>query len=167
MAKKLLSTYQNWDEVNEAMKRLGELNIQKQKIEQRMTLLMHKIKEAGTTKAGNLMDEIKIIEKDIERFAEQNKEAFAKTRNKKLNFGKISFKATKSVTCKFTESAIKALKTFGLEDCIRVKEELDKDAIKELGKDAEKYLLKAGITIKTTDKISIEPDYIKLANHND
>lgn len=171
MGKKVLTTLQNWDEVNEAMKKLGELNIEKQKLEGEQTIQINEIKAHAANVAGVLNDEIKKIEKDIERFAEANKEAFAKTRNKKLNFGRIAFKVTKSVSCSanFVNSAIKVLKSFGLDNCIRIKEELNKDAIKDLDKDAQvvSILTKAGITIKTADKITIEPDYIKLANYKE
>lgn len=169
MAKKVLTTLQTWDEVNEAMRRLGELSIEKQKAEGEATIQINEIKAHAEAVANVIQEEIKKIEKDIERYAKENKEAFAKTRNKKLNFGRISFKATKSVSCPFTESAIKILKQFGLDNCIRTKEELDKEAIKELDKNTQvvSILTKAGITIKTADKITIEPDYIKLANYKE
>ena len=57
------------------------------------------------------------------------------------------------------ESAIKALKALNLDSFLRVKEELDKEALLELD---ESVLTKAGITIKREDKITIEPDYVQI-----
>ena len=162
MAKKL-STYQTWQEVDSALKELGELNIKKQNLEGEQTIRINEVKKEILEKTGILQSQIKDIEKNIERFAEQNKSEFLKTRNKKLTFGIISFRLVKSVVCNCKEEAIKALKALNLDFCLRQKEEIDKDKCLEVD---EKMLLKAGISIKTEDKVKIEPNYIKLAADN-
>lgn len=162
MAKKL-STYQTWADVDKALKELGELNIKKQNLEGEQTIRINEVKKEILEKTGILQSQIKEIEKNIERFAEQNKSEFLKTRNKKLTFGIISFRLVKSVVCNCKEEAIKALKALNLDFCLRQKEEIDKDKCLEVD---EKMLLKAGISIKTEDKVKIEPNYIKLAADN-
>lgn len=162
MAKKL-STYQTWQEVDSALKELGELNIKKQNLEGEQTIRINEVKKEILEKTGILQSQIKDIEKNIERFAEQNKSEFLKTRNKKLTFGVVSFRLVKSVVCNCKEEAIKALKALNLDFCLRQKEEIDKDKCLEVD---EKMLLKAGISIKTEDKVKIEPNYIKLAADN-
>ena len=159
MAKKM-STYQTWAEVDTAMKELGELNIQKQNLEGEQTVRINEVKADILSKTGAIQTRIKDIEKNIERYAEQNKSEFLKTRNKKLTFGTVSFRLVKSVVCTCKEEAIKALKALNLDFCLRQKEEIDKDKCLEVD---EKILLKAGISIKTEDKVKIEPNYIKLA----
>lgn len=161
MANKKQSIYKNWDEVNSAMKELAELNIRKQKLEGRQTILINKIKDAVSKKAGNLSNEIKIIEKEIARFAEQNKSEFLKNRTKKLPFGKVSFRLTRKLVCECVESAIKALKVLNLDSYIRSTETLDKEALINLDKH---ILVKAGMSVKIEDKVSIEPDYVELAS---
>lgn len=163
MAKKTESIYKNWEEVNSAMKELGELNIQKQKLEGEQTVKINKIKAETLKKAGIIKTQISEIEKNIERFAMQNKSEFLKTRNKKLTFGVVSFRLVKSVVCTCKDEAIKALKALNLDFCIRSKEELDKDECLKFAESDEKTLLKAGISIKAEDKVKIEPDYVKLA----
>lgn len=164
MAKKAESNYKSWEEVNTALKELGELQIQKQKLEGEQTLKINKIKIEISEKAGILQTRIKEIEKNIERFAQQNKSEFLKTRNKKLTFGAVSFRLVKSVVCSCKDEAIKALKALNLDFCIRAKEDIDKDeCLKFAENDDKKILLKAGISIKSEDKVKIEPDYIKLA----
>lgn len=162
MAKKL-SKYQTWQEVDAAMKELGELNIKKQNLEGEQTVRINEVKADILSKTGVLQTQIKEIEKNIERFAEQNKSEFLKTRNKKLTFGTISFRLVKSVVCTCKDEAVKALKSLNLDFCLRQKEEIDKDKCLEVD---EKILLKAGISIKTEDKVKIEPNYIKLAAEN-
>ena len=163
MAKKAESIYKSWEEVNAALKELGELNIKKQKLEGELTIKINEIKEKTLEKAGILKTQISEIEKNIERFAMQNKSEFLKTRNKKLTFGTVSFRLVKSVVCNCKDEAIKALKALNLDFCIRSKEELDKDECLKLAESEEKTLLKAGITIKSEDKVKIDPDYVKLA----
>ena len=160
MAKKT-SIYTTWAEVDNALKELGELNIQKTALEGEQTVKINTIKKEILEKTGNLQTKIKEIEKNIERFAEQNKSEFLKTRNKKLTFGTVSFRLVKSVVCACKEEGIKALKALNLDFCLRLKEEIDKDKCLEVD---EKLLLKAGITVKTEDKVKIEPNYIKLAS---
>ena len=160
MAKKS-SIYTTWAEVDNALKELGELNIQKTTLEGEQTVKINTIKKEILEKTGNLQAKIKEIEKNIERFAEQNKSEFLKTRNKKLTFGTVSFRLVKSVVCACKEEGIKALKALNLDFCLRLKEEIDKDKCLEVD---EKLLLKAGITVKTEDKVKIEPNYIKLAS---
>lgn len=162
MAKKL-SKYQTWQEVDSAMKELGELNIKKQNLEGEQTVRINEVKADILSKTGVLQTKIKDIEKNIERFAEQNKSEFLKTRNKKLTFGTISFRLVKSVVCTCKDEAIKALKALNLDFCLRQKEEIDKEKCLEVD---EKMLLKAGISIKSEDKVKIEPNYIKLAADN-
>ncbi len=163
MAKKTESIYKSWEEVNSALKELGELNIQKQKFEGEQTVKINEIKAETLEKAGIIKTKITEIEKNIEKFALQNKSEFLKTRNKKLTFGVVSFRLVKSVVCQCKDEAIKALKALNLDFCIRAKEELDKDECLKFAESDEKTLLKAGITIKAEDKVKIEPDYVKLA----
>lgn len=159
MAKKE-SIYKSWEEVNSALKELGELNILKQKLEGEQTVKINEIKAKTLENAGIIKKQIDEIEKNIAKYAEQNKSEFLKTRNKKLTFGTISFRLAKSIACTCKEEAIKALKALNLDFCLRIKEEIDKDKCLEVD---EKILLKAGISIKSEDKVRIEPNYVKLA----
>lgn len=163
MAKKTESKYTTWDEVNSALKELGELEIKKQRLEGEQTAKINEIKAKTLEKAGAIKTQISEIEKNIEKFAMQNKSEFLTKRNKKLTFGTVSFRLVKSVVCTCKEEAIKALKALNLDFCIRAKEELDKDECLKFAESDEKTLLKAGITIKAEDKVKIEPDYVKLA----
>lgn len=161
MAKKKESIYRSWDDVDTAMKELATLNVQKQKLEGEQTVRINDVKSKIAVRAGELCTKIKQIEKEIERYSEQNKDEFLKTRNKKLKFGSISYRLTKSICCECVQTAIKALKSLNYDFCIRTKEELDKEALKELSQDV---LTKIGVNVKVVDKIQIEPDYVKLIN---
>lgn len=160
MAKKVESKYKNWDEVNEAMKCLAELNVQKKQLENEQNARIDAVKKEINLIAADVLKKMDTVKKDITRFAEQHRDEFTQKRTKIMPFGKISFRYTKWVSCSDVQSAIKSLKKFALEKYLRVKEELDKDALLEAD---QQILTKCGIELKAADKISIEPDYVKLA----
>ena len=49
-----------------------------------------------------------------------------------------------------------------LDFCLRIKEELDKDKIKEANLDAN-TLIKIGVSIVKEDKLTIEPNMVEIA----
>ena len=163
MAKKKESTYQNWEDVNQAMKRLAELNIKKKQLETEQNTRIDEVKKNISERSEDLLKEIDFINKDITRFAEMHKDEFVQKRTKILTFGKISFRYTTKVVVGDVSAAIRALKSFALDKYLRIKEELDKDALAEADP---KILTKCGLSLKSSDKISIEPDYVKLAAIN-
>lgn len=159
-----MGTINNWTEVNELMKQLGKLNITVQKFEGAATVRINEVKAYYKEKSEPSLKEIKNIEAKIKEFAARNKSEFVKKRTKNLTNGAVSYRRTKKAVCSYTESAISALKELNLTQCIRVKEELNKD---ELLKCDPSILAKAGISIVEEDKIKIEPDYVKLENDDE
>jgi len=160
MAKKKESTLKTWDEADEKIKKLGELQIEKTRLEGELQTKLNELKAEYTAKAGLLAAEAKEIEKDITRFCESRKDEFLKTRNKKLNFGTISYRLAERVVCSNIEGTIKAMKTLNLDFMLRIKEEIDKEQVKTLDANT---LTKIGVSIVKEDKISIDPDMVKLA----
>ena len=160
MAKKIESTLQNWDDVDKALKELGELNIKKTRLEGYQTLKINEIKAETEKMAGTLQTKIKKIEKNIERFTNARKDEFVDKRTKKLNFGEISYRLVKSFKINNEKNAIISLKTMNLDFCIDKKEKINKESLKECDTD---LLEKAGISFKVEDKLKIEPNFEKLA----
>ena len=159
MAKKTESIYKSWQEVDDAMKVLGEKSVALTKLEGEQTVQINEIKSKTLKKAGDLKNDITLIQKNIERFADAHKSEFLQKRTKKLNYGTISYRIVKKVVCSDVDDAIKCLRALNMDFCIRTKMELDKDVLIEQD---EKLLQKANISIKTEDKIKIEPNFEKL-----
>ena len=159
MAKKTESIYKSWQEVDDAMKVLGEKSVALTKLEGEQTVQINEIKSKTLKKAGDLKNDITLIQKNIERFADAHKSEFLQKRTKKLNYGTISYRIVKKVVCSAVDDAIKCLRALNMDFCIRTKMELDKDVLIEQD---EKLLQKANISIKTEDKIKIEPNFEKL-----
>ena len=163
MAKKKESSLKSWAEVDNKLKRLGELQIKKAELDGRLTNQINTIKESYTKDNEVIVTEMKEIEKDISRYCDANKDSFLNKRNKKLNFGLISYRLTEKVVCKCVESTIKCLKSLNLDWCLRIKEEVNKDSLKELDS---KTLEKIGVSIVKEDKITIEPDIAGIVATN-
>ena len=160
MAKKVESIFKSWEEINLGLKEMSNLQVQKEKIEGAATVKINEIKTKSEEKAAVLANRIKEIEKNIERFAEQNKSEFIKSRSKKLTFWTISYRITKSVKLNNSpEECIKSLKALNLDFVLNIKETIDKDKCLDLDV---KILSKAGISINTKDKLRIEPNVIKF-----
>ena len=160
MAKKKESSLLSWDEVDNRLRRLGELQIQKSKLEGNLQTKINELKADYTTQSTIIANEAKQIETDITRFCDAHKDEFLNKRNKKLNFGVVAYRLSEKVIFSSVDAVIKSIKALNLEFVLRIKEEIDKEKIKSLDKHT---LTKIGVKIETKDKISIEPDIVKLA----
>lgn len=159
MAKKQESSYKSWEDVNLAIRRMGEIDIQVDKLQGEMTLKINEIKSKFDVKSQGLLAERKNIEKNITLYTDTCKDEFAKTRHKELTFGKVAYKVTTKLIIKSVEACLAALKALNMNDYIRIKEEPDKEAMAELDQIT---LAKVGASIKVEDKLRIEPNLEKL-----
>ncbi|AZN10785.1 host-nuclease inhibitor Gam family protein [Campylobacter jejuni] len=148
----------SFEDVNLALKKVAELSVKIEKINGEVTLACNEIKEARAGEIKVLSDELGYIEQCITTFCENNKHEFAEKRSKEFTFGKIGYRLSKSVSLprvkEKLENLIKALKSYGLNDCITYKEELNKDAIAEL---EDSTLVKLGLKRVVKDNFRIEP----------
>ena len=140
------TTLKNWDDVNQALKDLGELTMTRRMLENSLTDEITKVKEAHAAEAKPVTDKIKLIEKDIELFVTDHKDEFAKKRSKEFPFGSISYRVSKSIKVLSVATCIKALKAMGMHDYINVKETPNKDML---------------LTLKETDlaKVACQPQF--------
>ena len=153
------SEYQDWEAVDLALKRLGEIDISLERINGNMTLQINEIKSKATDTAAPLIAERKAIEKEIAAFAKEHKDAFAKTRSRELTFGTIAFRVVKRLVIPSKKAVLAAMKALNLNAYIRVKEEPDKEAM--MGLD-DATLARIGVTRKIEDKLRIEPNLEKV-----
>jgi phage host-nuclease inhibitor protein Gam len=154
--KKDVEIFESWEQVDAALRRMGELTITIQKAEGAMNVKINEAKAEAENKTVRLKDEYKALESRIQAFCEAHKDEFAKKRSKELVFGVVKFRVATSIVLKVGKDAcIKALKALGLTDCIRVKEEVDKETVDKLLDDI--TLAKVGASRKTVDKFDCEP----------
>lgn len=153
------SDYTDWNEVDGALRRMGEIDVRLQKLEGQMTLKINEIKADYDAKAAGLKAERKAIEENIGLFAESRKQEFAKVRSKDLTFGVVAYRVATKVVVKSKAATVAALKALGLQQYLRIVEEPDKEAMS--GLDAT-TLAKVGATLKTEDKLRIEPNMERI-----
>ena len=159
MAKQKVNTYalKDWDEVNACLRKMGELDIEKESLDGEMTLEINTIKQRFTVLADEVLTERKEIEATVRGFVESRKDEFIKVRSKELDFGTVAWRVVTSIptprAADKLAAIIRTVKTAGLK-CLRTREELDKEALESL---SDLELAKIGLTRKVEDKLRIEP----------
>lgn len=161
MAKKKESIYTNWEEIDQQMRKIGELEIKKTKPEGEMNIKVNELKNKYGKQCNELSEEIKTIKTEITRFCDQKKDEFLDKRSKKLTFGTVAYRLSESVKFLNKEaSIIKSLMSLNCDFCLRTKTEIDKEQVKTLDNN---ILAKIGVAIVKKDKLTIEPDNVKIA----
>jgi phage host-nuclease inhibitor protein Gam len=160
-----MTKIENWEGVDNTLKRLAELEVAVTKINGDATVRINEIKKEAVDKAAPLQVEKDALEKQIEIFCEVNKHEFADKRSKELNFGTIGFRIVKSLSLpkakEKIESLIKTIKALGLKDCVAYEEKIDKDAIVELD---DVTFAKLGIKRTIKDSFRIQPRIEEVAD---
>ena len=155
------SIYRNWHDIDCAIRKLGNLEIEKSRIEGLQTLEINNVKEKYTTKAEEIDTESIRIKNEITRFCEQNKDAFLNKRSKTLNYGSLAYRVSTSV--KFENNVdiiIKSLEAANLDFCLKIDKKVDKEKLRELDATT---LSKIGVQIITKDGLTITPDVARIA----
>lgn len=147
----------DWDEVNQCLRKMGELDIEKENLDGRMTLEINDLKQRYAAWAEDVISERKSIECLVRSFVEGRKAEFVKVRSKELDFGTVAYRVATSIPTPRAQGKvaeiIQAVKAMGM-SCFRTREELDKEALDTL---TDQDLAKIGLARKTEDKLRIEP----------
>ena len=120
----------SWDDVNKALKEIGECEIGIETLEADMNREINDAK-AKAEKLGNpLKTAISVLEAQIKAFVEENKDDM-EGRSKEMNFGTVGFrKSTRiSYSTKKTDEILEKLKKYNMLNCINVKESINKEAL--------------------------------------
>lgn len=134
MARKRLSatTLESWSDVDACLKAIAEVDRELAILETAQQEQIDAIKAATKTEAEPLQSKKAGLELAIQQYAEANRGEFIKTKTKELTFGSVSFRLSTRIVIKNLGNTLQALKDFGLTGCIRIKEECDKEAMKNL-----------------------------------
>jgi len=153
----------SWDDVDEAVRRMGELDIALERIQGEATVRINEIKDEAKRKSAPLSKERKDLEKQVQAFCESSKSEFAKKRSKVLNFGTIGYRLVRSVPVPRDKdkvaALVKSLKAFGLTDCVKVEEKPDRDKIAEQD---DATIAKLGLKRTVKDNFRVLPDVERI-----
>jgi phage host-nuclease inhibitor protein Gam len=148
----------DWEEVNQCLRKMGELDIEKENLDGRLTLEINDVKQRYTAWAETVVSERRGIEALVKGFVEARKDEFIKVRSKDLDFGTIAWRVVSSIPTPRAvdklSAVVRAVKALGMNCLLRVKEELDKEALERL---SDMDLVKIGLARKVEDKLRIEP----------
>lgn len=147
-------TIKSWDDVNNNLKSLGELTVQKRTMENKKTELVADITAKFDADAAPVLKEMKRIENDIFNFVLSKKDEFVKSRTKELSHGTISMRVSTSVKILSKTVCVKALKSLNMGDYIKTTENPNKDMLSTL---SDTELAKVACEKKTVDNVTILP----------
>lgn len=127
------TTLKNWEEVNGALRQIAEAQNEISILESGMNLQIDAIKSAFAEKVQPYQAEVKKQEMLVKEFVTENRTDL-KGKSKKMTFGTVGFRAsTKLSLPKNLEKVIAALKKREMNDCITVRETVNKDVLKTYG----------------------------------
>lgn len=134
MARKRLTatTLESWTDVDACLKAIGEVDRELAILEASQQESIDQIKAITKQAAEPLQNKKAGLELAIQQYAEANRAEFIKTKSRELTFGSVGFRLSTRVAIKNVGNTLQALKDFGLTGCIRIKEECDKEAMKNL-----------------------------------
>lgn len=163
MARKKVPTeprLKSWDEVNRAMKEIMECEGCIEEITVELNRTVAAAKEEADKKAKPAYERIKQLEYDIKEYTISHREEM-EGKTKQLNFGRTGFRASTKLVVPPAQTAdvIAALKRYGMDDCVTVKESVNKEALKRYASDD---ILKTGAYLKSTDEFWYEVEKQEL-----
>jgi len=152
---------QTWDDVNQALKEIAEMEIRMEHITGEMNIKINEIKQAAKASSATLEAKKESLGKQLKEFAELNRPDFGKAKSKVLTFGELGFRASTSVTYNkaLEEKIIENLRRLGMDDCVRITEDVNKEILKTYP--VEK-VIEAGAKLKRSDTFWFETDKQQL-----
>lgn len=159
MARKKVETapvFKAWSEVDAAMQDIIECEGCIDEINAELNRKITAAKQEMDETAKPLSERIKELEYGIKDFVIRHREEIG-GKTKQLNFGKTGFRVSTSLVVPANDTAniIANLRSYNMEDCINVKESVNKDVLKKYKSED---ILKTGAYLKSTDDFWYEVD---------
>jgi phage host-nuclease inhibitor protein Gam len=136
-----VSRLKSWQEVDEALRRIGEIDRAVHAAELDLNKKIDALKKDSAEKVRAQQEEKALLEGDLEVFAECNREDFAGKQTRELTFGEVGWRRSRSLTIHNMANTVSALETIH-------------------GKKAELYLLR---TVKANKEAleQLDPESLK------
>ena len=152
----------NWDDVDITLKEIAECELEIEKITTDMNQRIHDIKLEADMLAKSHQERIERLGIHVKAFVEDNK-AELDGKTKQLNFGKTGFRLSTKLVLKKIDKVLENLKNFKMDDCITVKESINKEVLRKY---PESDVIKVGGTLKKEDVFWYETEREKLQAGN-
>ena len=153
----------SWEDVNDALRQIAEAQIALGEIQSDMQKQILGAQKVAEEQSKPLNDNVAKLEREIKSFVTDHRDEMGKTKSMVLTFGEVGFRLSTSVSLprakEKLEEIIRRLKTRQMMDCIVVKEDVSKEALKKYGEDTVNAV---GATWKQQDVFGYELDFAKL-----
>jgi phage host-nuclease inhibitor protein Gam len=143
----------SWEEVDTCLQEIGKIDRELRLLEAGQNETIDRVKEETKAAAQPHLDKKAGLELAIKEYCECNRAEFTKVKTKSLTFGSVGFRLATKITIKRVAETLQALKDLALTQCIRVKEEPDKEAMKNL---SDETLAEVGAGRKTENVFGYE-----------
>ncbi|MCL2297780.1 MAG: host-nuclease inhibitor Gam family protein [Proteobacteria bacterium] len=124
--------FKSYDDVDNALKEIGGIQRELAMIEAEQNAAIDDIKAGAKEQAAPLAERIKALETAMKEFCDSNRADFLKVKTKELTFGSVGYRLSTKVVIKKVADCVQAMKDLDLWQFIRIKEEPDKEALKDL-----------------------------------
>lgn len=153
----------SWEDANEALRQIAEATIALADIEGEMNKQILGAKKAAEEQSKPFKDRVAKLERELKDFVTENRSDMGKAKSKALTFGEVSFRLSTAISLprakEKLEEIVRKLKARQMMDCIVVKEEVSKDALKKYGEDV---VTAVGATWKQSDVFGYELNLARL-----
>lgn len=153
----------SWEDVNNALRQIAEATIALGDIQSEMQKQVVGAQMVAEQQSKPYNDRISALEREIKEFVTEHRDEMGKTKSKALTFGEVGFRLSTSISLprakEKLEEIIRKLKARQMTDCIVVKEEVSKEALKKYGEDTVNAV---GATWKQKDVFGYEVNLARL-----
>ncbi|MFR4644139.1 MAG: host-nuclease inhibitor Gam family protein [Sutterella wadsworthensis] len=157
------SGVKTWEDANDALRQIAEAQLALADIEGEMNKQILGAKKAAEEQSKPYKDRVAKLERELKDFVTEHRADMGKTKTRALTFGEVGFRLSTSVSLprakEKIEEIIRRLKTRQMMDCIVVKEDVSKEALKKYGEDTVNAV---GATWKQQDVFGYELNFSKL-----
>ena len=157
------SGVKTWEDANDALRQIAEAQLAVQDIEGEMNKQILGAKKAAEEQSKPHKDRIAKLERELKDFVTEHRADMGKAKSKTLTFGEVSFRLSTAISLPRAkdkiEEIVRRLKARTMMDCIIVKEEVSKEALKKYGEDV---VTAVGATWKQSDVFGYELNLARL-----
>ena len=129
----------SWEDVNDALRQIAEAQIALGDIESDMQKQIIGAQKVAEEQSKPIKDAQSRLEREIKAFVTEHRDELGKAKSITLTFGEVGFRLSTSVSLprakEKLEEIVRKLKARQMTDCIVVKEEVSKEALKKYGED--------------------------------
>jgi phage host-nuclease inhibitor protein Gam len=136
----------SWEDVDNCLAEIAKSDRELMLIEGAANERIEEIRKDIKERSQPILERKAGLELQIKEYCEANRTEFVKAKTKALTFGEVGFRLSTRIMIRRIAETLQALKDLGLKQCIRIKEEPDKEAMKAL---TDETLAEVGASRKT------------------